>query len=191
MIDQLTLQTIGILLTGISLSIAAIYYTITIRNQNRTSQAQLLMGLYESYRSTESRMQSLEIQSWEYKDMDDFFQKYGDSTNPEAWAIFESKAAFFNGVGILLKRDLIDIKLLDDLLTSTVNRHWNRLGMGPILVEWRERLRVYREERGWRRDPGYSLQVDESAMNMAFYGFDFLYNSLMKYRETHPPIQKT
>ena len=73
------------------------YYVLTVRNQNRTRQAQQLMNLYESYRSIESRRQSLEIQSWKYKDLDDFFDKYGDDTNPEAWAIFESKAAFFNG----------------------------------------------------------------------------------------------
>ena len=63
------------------------YYVITIRNQSRTRQAQLLMNLYESYRSTESRRQSLEIHSWKWKDPNDFFEKYGQQVNPDARAI--------------------------------------------------------------------------------------------------------
>ena len=167
------------------------YYILMVRNQNRTRQAQLLMNLYESYRSIESRRQSLEIQSWEYEDFDDFFKKYGDDTNPDAWALFESKAAFFNGIGVLLKENLIDIRLLDNLLTSTVNRHWNMLNMGSILVEWRKRIKLRREERGWKRDTDYPVEVDKSASSTAFYGFDYLYSRLMKYRETHLSILDT
>ena len=35
MVDQMTIQTIGILLTGITLSIAAIYYTLTLRYKKK------------------------------------------------------------------------------------------------------------------------------------------------------------
>ena len=167
------------------------YYVLMVRNQNRTRQAQLLMNLYESYRSIEFRRKSLEIQSGEYEDLDDFFEKYGDDTNPDAWALFESKAAFFNGIGVLLKENLIEVRLLDNLFTSTVNRHWNVLNMGAILVEWRKRIRLRREERGWKRDTDYSVETDESASKSAFIGFDYLYSRLMKYREAHTPIQKS
>ena len=145
------------------------------------------MNLYESYRSKESRLQSLEIQSWKWKDMDEFWEKYGQENNPEAWATWEAKASFFNGVGILLKRNLIDIQLLDDLLTSSVNRHWNLLGMGQVLVDWRKRVSIRRHESEWRHDPEYSWEDDVVTPGTAFLGFDYLYHRLMKYRETHPP----
>ena len=141
-----------------SLTVAAIYYTITIRNQNRTRQAQLLWSIYDYYRSTESRQQSNEMTNWKWNDTDEFFEKYGQANNPEAWVIWSAKAAFFNGIGILLKRDLIDIKLLDDLLTNSVDRHWNALRMGEVLVEWRRQLPLQRKERGWTPDPKYSDQ---------------------------------
>ena len=184
MVDQLTLQTIGILFTGVSLTVAAIYYTITIRNQNRTRQAQLLMNLYESYRSTESRRQSLEIQSWDWKSPNEFFEKYRQEVNPDAWALWEAKASFFNGIGILLKKGLIDIELLDELLTSSINRHWNILGMGVILTEWRKRLPERKLEEEWKYDPDYLDQRD-SIVITPFHGFDYLYHSLIKYRKTH------
>ena len=161
------------------------YYVITIRNQSRTRQAQLLMNLYESYRSTESRRQSLEIHSWKWKNPDDFFEKYGQHVNPDAWAIWEAKASFFNGIGILLKKNLIDIELLDELLTTSVNRHWNLLGMGIILAEWRKRLPERVQDQEWRYDSDYLWQED-SIMVTPFHGFDYLYHRLIEYRKAHP-----
>ena len=93
----------SIVLTGIGLIITLAYYALTIRNQNRTRQAQLLWSIYDSYRSIESRQQSNEISSWEWEDINDFFEKYGQQNNPEAWITWTSKAAYFNGIGILLR----------------------------------------------------------------------------------------
>lgn len=197
---MVTIETISIVFTGISISLAAFYYINTLRNTQRnqeltlkaqeqakeTRQAQLLMNLYESYRSKESRLESIKINGWKWKDMDDFYEKYGQQNNPEAWATWEGKAAFFNGVGILLKRNLIDIRLLDDLLTNSVIRHWNSLGMGLILVDWRKRVSIRRQETKWRHDPEFSGDKGASQGNTSFFGFDYLYKSLMKYRETPP-----
>ena len=183
---MVTLETVLDVIPLMSLVVVLAYYTLTIRNQNRTRQAQLLMNLYETYRSQESRLQSLEIQSWTWKNMDDFWDKYGQDKNPEAWAKWEAKASFFNGVGILLRRKLIDIKLLDDLLTSSVNRHWNVLGMGQVLVDWRKRASMRRRESEWRHDPEYSWEDEAIAVGTAFHGFDYLYHQLSKYRAEHP-----
>lgn len=49
MVDQITLQTLGTLLTRISLTIAAAYYTLTLRNQSETRQAQLSMQLFQLF----------------------------------------------------------------------------------------------------------------------------------------------
>ena len=96
-----------------------------------------------------------------------------------------AKASFFNGIGILLKRNLIDIELLDELLTSSVNRHWNILGMGIILAEWGKRLPERSQDQEWKHDSGYSWQED-SMMITPFHGFDYLYHSLKEYRKAHP-----
>lgn len=149
------------------------YYVLTVRNQSRARQAQLLMGLYEAYRSTESRLQSLELQSQEWTDYDDYFEKYGHNTNHDAWAKWSAKASYFNGIGVLLEKKLIDISLVDALLSSSVYRHWNF--MGPILVEWRKRLEETSETRHRTLIP--------------FYGFDYLYNELTKYWEKHPELK--
>ena len=188
MIDPISLQMIRDVVAILGVLAGLSYYIMTVRNQNKSRQAQLLMNLYESYRSKESRRQSLEIQSWEWKDPNEFFEKYGQEVNPDAWALWEAKAAFFNGVGILLKKNLIDIELVDEFLTSSVNRHWNMLGMGVIIAEWRKRLPERRQDQPWRYDSN-DLWQDESLMFNPFHGFDYLYHSLIEYRKAHPLIK--
>ena len=184
MIDPLSLQVLRDIVTIFGVLAGLTYYVMTVRNQNKAIQAQLLMNLYESYRSTESRRQSLEIQSWDWKSPNEFFEKYRQEVNPDAWALWEAKASFFNGIGILLKKGLIDIELLDELLTSSVNRHWNIMGMGVILTEWRKMLPERKLEEEWKYDPDYLYQRD-SLVITPFHGFDYLYHSLIKYRKTH------
>jgi len=71
---------------------------------------------------------------------------------------------FFEGVGVLLKRNLIDIAMIDDLLGNSIIMTWEK--MGPIEVETRERWDAPR----------------------TFDDFEYLYKTLMKYIEEHPEI---
>ena len=64
------LSTLRDLVTISGVLIALAYYILTLRNQKRTRQAQLLMGLYEKYSSEESREKSMEIQLWEWNTLD-------------------------------------------------------------------------------------------------------------------------
>jgi len=166
--------------------IALTYYILTLRNQKRTRQAQLLMGLYESYRSPESRRRSMDIQLWEWETSDEFFDRYSYVVNPDAWADWEAKASFFHGVGVLLKEGMIDIELLDRLLTNSVNRHWNVLRMGQVLVEWRKRMTFERGDRDYWVDPELGEDFFTEIRDSTFHGFDYLYYELVKYRKQHP-----
>ncbi len=80
-----------------------------------TRQAQLFMGLYETYRSPQFRKQWTTILNQEYTDFDDFWEKYGLENNPDAWANWQSVASFFHGMGILVKKGLVEPNLLDEL----------------------------------------------------------------------------
>ncbi len=174
MVEQVTFQTVGILLTGISLTVAAIYYTLTIRNQNRTRQAQLLMSLYEAYRSPEFRKNWRVVMDQEYTDFNDYWGKYGSSVNREAWSSWQSVAAYFHGIGVLLKQGLIDINLLDELLVNIVLISWLR--MGPIVKGFREYTTgsnaIFEGRGSSKRHPHIS-------------GFEYLYNELRKRVDAH------
>jgi hypothetical protein len=91
----MTLQTIGILLTAVTVSIAAIYYTMTLRYTKRsqelqleTRQAQLFMPIYSVYQSEDHIKAVSEIMKWEYDSYDDYMAKYGEEVNPEAYMMY-------------------------------------------------------------------------------------------------------
>lgn len=75
---------------------------------------------------------------WEFKDLDEFLEKYGLETNPEAYAMRGSFGAYFEGMGVLVKRGLIDVTIADDLISGVIMRFWEKFG--PIYLVLRERL---------------------------------------------------
>ena len=144
MVDQLTLQTIGILLTGLTVSIAAIYYTLTLRYTRRnqdlqleTRQAQLFMQLYSQFRTKEFQQVWTEIRFWEWGSYDEYLEKYGPQTNPEAYSLMMSIVNFFDGVGMLVKRELIDMSFVEEMFSNHIILFWRKLE--PIIKEARER----------------------------------------------------
>ncbi len=84
-------QTIGVLVTATSVTIAAIYYIFTLRiNRNtqelalkaqqqnlETRQAQLFMPIYSTFYSDDFLRAYWGITSWSYNDYDDYISKYG------------------------------------------------------------------------------------------------------------------
>lgn len=179
MAEPITLQTLLTYLTLISVPVGVFYHIMTLRNtrknqelQLETRQAQLFMGLYETYKSPEFRKRHSEIINQEWETYDDFMEKYGSETNPDAWTRWMSTGAFYNGIGILLKQGLIGIALVEELLSNAVFISWVR--MGPIVKDWRERDRRF--EGG--RSSKYNF----------FHGFEYLYNELKKWEQEHPEL---
>jgi ribosomal protein L14E/L6E/L27E len=114
-------------LTEISAVVAAagvlvgvVYYILDMRHQSKVRQTDLVMGLYSTFNSLEFQKTWEEILKREAKDLNDYEKKYGQA---EILAV----GMFFEGIGILLKRRLIDIELVDDMFTTPVKRTWEKL----------------------------------------------------------------
>jgi hypothetical protein len=139
------------------------YYVLTVRNQRKARQAQLLTGLYETYRSPEFSKMQLGVLRMDCTNYDDFHEKYGPDADLEGYAQWQSVLAFFNGIGVLLKNGMIDISLVDELLSNMIFATWNR--MGPIILEWRE------------RDPHNVRRLNHYPY---YHGFEYIYEELKK-----------
>jgi hypothetical protein len=101
-----------------------------------------------------------EIRSWEWDTPDEFYEKYGEKNNSEAWNTFLTIATFYNGLGVLLMKNLISIELVEELLSNAVFGAWNY--MGVIVLDYRGR------------------QPRHIASRDIFNGFEYLYNELAK-----------
>ena len=138
-------QTTSIIFAGVSIGVAALYYTLTLRNTQRaqqlqleTRQAQLFMQAYNRFTEKEFQKSWFEMVSqWEWDDYDDFMTKYGPKTNSEDASKFGSVLAYFEGLGVFVEQKLIDIELVSRLGSSNIINCWEKFR--PVFEEYTRR----------------------------------------------------
>ena len=129
------IETVSIVFTGLSISLAAFYYISTLRNAQRTQQlqletrqAQLFMQIFGRFNELSFVDQINEVRfQWSYSDTDDFTRKYGYNNNPKAWNTLNSIIWYFEGLGVLIYRELIKPELVDDLMSGVIITVWEKL----------------------------------------------------------------
>ena len=168
-------QTVSIIFAGVSIGVAAIYYTLTLRNTQRaqqlqleTRQAQLFMNIYnQSFTNPyylESTGRILDNAWSSYEEFKSIYH-YGENKDPEFCKAYDLVCGFFEGVGVLVKENLLDIRLVALLISTQTRSFWelNQL----IIDEFREDLNA---PRIWSE-------------------FEYLYNELVAYLEDHPELK--
>ena len=123
------------------------------------------MQVYDRFNQKEYWNYDRILQSQTWNDYDDFWEKYG-LENEEAYAAFCSLGSYFDGLGVLIKRELIDISLVDDLLQTRLLWFWNKYG---TIIE--ERRKRFNNPRVW---PHITL----------------LYDKLLEYLAEHPEVER-
>jgi hypothetical protein len=127
-------------MTGVSVTVAAIYYMFTLRINMRTQelalksqeltlktqeqnletrQAQLFMGIYQAQSTPEFIKQWDEVMSRSPEDVN-------KSYFPSPWkdASLISVMKYFEGIAVLLKKELIDVNLVYELMPTMVMSFW-------------------------------------------------------------------
>jgi len=77
---------------------------------------------------------------WKWKDFRDFWKKYGPETNIEAFTKWDSMGTYYKGVGVLVKRKLIDLDMVEELMGISIVLQWEK--SEPIIKGLRERLNL-------------------------------------------------
>ena len=104
------------------------------------------MYMYDKWSSPDHMKNFYEIQKWEWKDYDDFQEKYGSEKNPNIYFHFSSIGRFFEGVGVLVKRELVDPYFVDDLMSGHILGFWDKFGESIIIErQTRENIPQYFE----------------------------------------------
>ena len=52
--------------------------------------------------------------------------KYSLEKNPDAYSNISSLFTYFHGIGVLVQKELIDVKLVTDLMGHTISRTWEK-----------------------------------------------------------------
>jgi hypothetical protein len=153
------IQTVSIAIASASVVIAAIYYVFQIRNQTKIRQTDLVIRLYTTFGSKEMRQAWEKITTRENKDFNTYQKEFGLSDlNEVGW--------FFEGVGVLLHRKLVDIAAIDDLFSSPIKISWEIMKpiaegerkkfSRPQIWEWWEYLYYEMQKREQKLQKGVS-----------------------------------
>jgi hypothetical protein len=147
-------QTISIAIASASIVIAAIYYLSILRHQAKQRQTDMVMKLYATFGSTEFQKAYQTMMHLGFEDYSDYMKRYGE--NADVRAAFMTVSVFFEGMGLLVKRKLVGMDLVDDLLSSDILSTWQK--MKPLAEGNRKK----------------------SARPQAWEWFEYLYNEMKK-----------
>jgi len=148
------------------------YYVITVRanqrnqqNQLETRQAQLFWNIYDKFETRENSERFLNILTRKFESVEEFNEKYGLENNPEAYHDMMYYANLFEGLGVLVRDGLVNIRLVALMMSGGVKRYWELYY--PVFV-------AYREEWSWPR---------------SFIELEYLYDGIIEYGRNHPELQ--
>jgi len=121
------IPSISAIVAAAGVLVGVVYYILEMRNQSKVRQTDLVMRLYSTFGSKEFQDAWTRIErreSIEFKNYNEYVEKYGSGDYVQC-------ATFFEGIGVLLQKRLIDIKLVDSLFSVPLKLMYE--GMKPII----------------------------------------------------------
>jgi hypothetical protein len=138
------IQTISITIASISVVAGIVYYAFQVRHQSKLRETDLIMRVYSALSTKELEEAWYKVLNLKCKDYTEFVTKYGDimSETPENVA-FSIMANFFEGIGVLFHKKLVNIDWIEDLMSESIIFTWEK--MKPI-------VEGYRKQYGFKKD---------------------------------------
>ncbi len=182
MVDLVTLQTISYMAGALGVCIAAIFYVLNLRisqKNQQISQRNQDLSLKNQQQTLETRQAQMFLNIFNQTMTNDWltayitvavknpwssFEEYSEKSKDEEFQVANHKLAiFYEGLGVLVKEGLLDIKMVALFFCGVTRFYWEKYA--PIVEEG-------------RRSQG-SRWLSET---------EYLYVELMKYLEKHPEI---
>jgi hypothetical protein len=129
------LTTISAAAAALSVIVAVAYAIFQLRDANRARHTRLIIQLNPALNLDAAELVDdlAEVMALEYEDFESYRQARGELFADKA---IYSVTEYYNGLGFLLHRRLVDLEEVDYLLSGTVARIWEQLA--PIIRGARE-----------------------------------------------------
>ena len=146
MVDLAEIQAAYYMVAATGVLVAAVFYILNLRVSQRnmkvtleTRQAQFWMQL--SLTITEENIEKfIEMMKWDWKDYENFEQKYGTENNPKAAAQRLKLWTSFDLIGLYLRQGLLDREVVYRQMGSYVL--WVGMKFGDVMKEWEKAYRL-------------------------------------------------
>jgi hypothetical protein len=154
-----------LVLTGIGIIVSILYYTNVLRNANKARLRELVFqrGQTYSFEYLNSFAETMRLTDW--KTGEEFYQKYGPTTNPEKWARYAHVTNLYNIAGVMLKENMAEEELIFTLYP-------------PFAI-----IRLYEQF-----EPTFTNMREDTNYQKFYEPFEFLYK---RAKQKYPDVRKS
>jgi hypothetical protein len=142
MVDLALLQSVSYIAGALGVCVAAVYYVMNLRNTSKTHELQVFMQVFDRFNNPDFWNQLEDMMRREWTSIDDYEEKYSGGGSNVVFPTLE-------GLGVLLKRKLIDASVPWDLFGNYLFLFWDKYApiieerkriIGPDYCLWTEHL---------------------------------------------------
>jgi hypothetical protein len=128
----MSVAALSIVVAAASVIVASVFYSFQIWNQTRLRRADLLLRLYSTWDTLEFQEAFHRLYWSEYDSYDTYLEVVQGQRHIGTYV-----ATFYDQIGALLRRNLIDYDLVEDLLGNSAIQLWEKIR--HVIEEARER----------------------------------------------------
>jgi hypothetical protein len=146
--DRMDVTSLSSVIAAISVVVGVIFAIIQMRQATKTRHTELVVQLNPALQASVNDLaEASKILSLDFTSYEDYVEKYGDPLSDKA---FLTLVAYYDGLGYLLHKRLIDTDIIEYILSGGITGSWKKLqpliiGLRkdrnlPALFEWVEYL---------------------------------------------------
>ena len=171
-----SLEFVGLIFTGLSISISIIYYANILRNANKAQQiqqetrdAQYFMQYAQLFHTSERMTQWANLMSYRWDDYIDFEHKYGSQDHPEEFGERFAYWQSLNDLGWMVEKGMVKVEDVNALIGQSLFWLWEKYE--DIILKQRELYslpdsmiyweKLYNRVKEYRRQKGILKEVPE------------------------------
>ena len=125
---MLDIPSVSAIVAAVGVLVGVVFTYLEVRNLVKQRQTDLTMRLYSTWQSKEFSEATLKVWNLEFKDYNDFVNKYGPwYSETEVYTAFRMVCNFFDGIGILLLRKLVNVEMVARLFTAPTKTTWEKV----------------------------------------------------------------
>ncbi len=156
------IESIPYVLTGIGIIISILYYTSVLRNANKTQQiqldtrkAQLFTSVWEKVYTEQAMDGDLDLMNIQFKTAQDWEELLKNREKYKAWNWW---GGYFEGMGLLVRDDFVDIDMVARLMSGSILSFWTK---------YKDGIMACRESNGW---PRFMIEFEYLAIRVIEHG---------------------
>ena len=133
---EITYQMVLSTIQTASLVVGIIYYLTIMRNQQKSQQIQMLQRLHDTKYDVEGLQHYYESMTLKWDTFNEYVQKYGYQNDPQVASIIESQTSYFEGLGMLVKNNAVDLNTLYEIMGNRIIGFWFKFE--TVIKEYRQ-----------------------------------------------------